>query len=147
MTLPFLRFPHTVSVGNKISQILTTESYIGSESRLRAYLGALKQTRQRPKTFLPLAFRPGQDAQADWGEAQAVIADERVTVQLFVMRLCYAHRTFAIAFPTQRQEAFFAGHVAAFTFFGGVPQRMSYDNLTTLWPPSSPGARWFGSHR
>ncbi|NJK32055.1 MAG: IS21 family transposase [Deltaproteobacteria bacterium] len=119
----------------KIYQILTAEGYTGSASRLRAYVGALKQRRTRPTTFVPLAFQPGQDAQVDWGEAQACIAGERVTVQLFVMRLCYAHRTFAMAFPTQRQEAFFAGHVAAFAFFGGVPQRLSYDNLTTAVAP------------
>lgn len=119
----------------KIYQLLTAEGYIGSESRLRAYIGELKQRRKRPKTFLPLQFQPGQDAQVDWGEAQVVIAGERVTVQLFVMRLCYAHRAFACCFPTQRQEAFFAGHVAAFSFFGGVPQRISYDNLTTAVAP------------
>jgi transposase len=119
----------------KIYQLLATEGYTGSESRLRAYLGALKQTRRPPQTFLPLTFQPGQDAQVDWGEAQVVIAGVRLTVQLFVMRLCYAHRTFACAFPTQRQEAFFAGHVAAFAFFGGVPHRLSYDNLTTAVAP------------
>ena len=34
-----------------------------------------------------------------------------------------------MAFPGQKQEAFFAGHVQAFSFFGGVPHRISYDNL------------------
>jgi hypothetical protein len=85
--------------------------------------------------FLPLEFDPGQDAQVDWGEAQAILAGARVTVQLFVMRLCYSRRTFAMAFPTQRQEAFFDGHVRAFHFFQGVPHRLSYDNLTTAIRP------------
>jgi transposase len=125
--------------GVRIFQILQDEGYTGSDSHLRAYIGQLKQHRQPPKTFLPLAFQPGQDAQADWGEAQAIIAGVRQTVQLFVMRLCYAHRTFAIAFPTQRQEAFFAAHVAAFSFFAGVPHRISYDNLTTAVQPSFTG--------
>jgi transposase len=119
----------------KIYQLLVAEGYSGSHSRLRAYIGALKQRRSRPKTFLPLEFQPGQDAQVDWGEAQVVIAGVRQTVQLFVMRLCYAHRAFACCFPTQRQEAFFQGHVDAFSFFGGVPQRISYDNLTTAVAP------------
>lgn len=121
--------------GVRIFQILQAEGYTGSDSHLRASIGQLKQRRQRPKTFLPLVFQPGQDAQADWGEAQAIIAGERQTVQRFVIRLCYAHRTFAIAFPTQRQEAFFAGHVAAFSFFAGVPHRMSYDHRTTAVQP------------
>lgn len=34
-----------------------------------------------------------------------------------------------MAFPRQRQEALFAGHVAAFEELGGVPRRITYDNL------------------
>lgn len=34
-------------------------------------------------------------------------------------------------FPTQRQESFFWGHIKAFEYFGGVPHRISYDNLGT----------------
>ncbi len=36
-----------------------------------------------------------------------------------------------MAFPTQKQESFFEGHVEAFKHFEGVPHRLSYDNLKT----------------
>lgn len=36
-----------------------------------------------------------------------------------------------MAFPSQKQEAFFYGHACAFEHFGGVPARISYDNLST----------------
>jgi transposase len=81
--------------------------------------------------FLPLEFDPGTDAQVDWGEAEAIIAGVQQTVQFFVMRLCYSRRVFAMAFPAQKQECFFTTHVHAFTHFGGVPHRLTYDNLTT----------------
>src|SRR5215207_6222540 len=116
---------------HRIFQILQSEGYTGSEARIRGYIGELISAQRVPKTFLPLEFDPGQDAQADWGEAQVLMADHPITVQLFVIRLCYSRRTFAMAFPTQRQEAFFDGHVHAFAFFGGVPARLTYDNLTT----------------
>lgn len=58
-----------------------------------------------------------------------ILNGERVTVQLFMMRLCYSRRLFVMAFPVQKQEAFFEGHVQAFHFFEGVPQRIAYDNL------------------
>jgi hypothetical protein len=45
------------------------------------------------------------------------------------MRLCYSRRLFVRAYPTQRQEAFFEGHVLAFQHFQGVPHRLTYDNL------------------
>ena len=34
-----------------------------------------------------------------------------------------------MAFPNQKQEAFFEGHVRAFHHFRGIPHRISYDNL------------------
>ncbi len=36
-----------------------------------------------------------------------------------------------MAFPSQKQESFFYGHTCAFEHFGGVPWRISYDNLST----------------
>ena len=36
-----------------------------------------------------------------------------------------------MTFPSQKQESFFFGHVRAFQHFGGVPARISYDNLAT----------------
>jgi hypothetical protein len=45
------------------------------------------------------------------------------------MRLNYSRRLFMKAFPRQKQEAFFLGHVEAFHHFQGVPHRLSYDNL------------------
>ena len=98
---------------------------------MRHYVGQSRRRRQRPEVYLPLEFDPGMDAQVDWGEAWVEMAGERVEVQLFVLRLCYSRKVFSMAFPTQRQEAFFAGHVAAFAYLGGVPQRLSYDNLKT----------------
>jgi hypothetical protein len=67
----------------------------------------------------------------DWGEAVVIMNQEKVTIQLFVMRLCYSRRTFVMAFPSQKQEAFFSAHMAAFHFFGGVPHTITYDNLKT----------------
>lgn len=120
---------------HKMFTLIQAEGYRGSESRVRVYVGQQRRLRQRPAVFLPLEFDPGQDAQVDWGEAVALLAGAEITFQLFVMRLCYSRRTFAMAFPTQRQEAFFEGHVQAFHHFQGVPQRLTYDNLTTAVKP------------
>jgi len=117
--------------GHKIFERLQAEGYAGSEPSVRAYVGHQRQALRRPAVYLPLEFDPGIDAQVDWGEAVADIAGERATVQLFVMRLCYSRRLFVMAFPSQKQEAFFEGHVQAFRYFGAAPQRLTYDNLGT----------------
>ena len=61
----------------KLYEILRAEGYQGSEARLRGYLGSLHWRQPRVRSFFPLEFDPGQDAQVDWGEAVAVIAGAR----------------------------------------------------------------------
>jgi transposase len=114
---------------HKIYELMEAEGYSGSESNLRRYVGKKRGELKRPPIFIPLQYEPGQDAQVDWGEAVVIMKGERVKAQLFVMRLCYSRRTFVMAFPTQRQEAFFSAHMIAFDFFGGVPHTITYDNL------------------
>ena len=41
----------------------------------------------------------------------------------------YSGRDFVRLYERQDQFAFLGGHVRAFAHFGGVPQRMVYDNL------------------
>ncbi len=116
---------------HKIYERLREEGYQGSEARVRLHMSQWNKAHNAPALFLPLSFEPGQDAQVDWGEAIALIDGVKQTVQVFVIWLSYSRRRFVMAFPTQRQEAFFFGHTCAFEHFGGVPARISYDNLST----------------
>jgi len=117
--------------GHKIYQLLQLEGYRGSESNIHRYVSLQRRARKKRPAYLPLEFDIGQDAQVDWGEAQAEINGVRQTVQMFVLRLNYSKARFVMAFPFQKQEAFFEGHIRAFHFFGGVPRRITYDNLKT----------------
>ena len=117
--------------GHRIYEILEEEGYSGSESSVRHYIAKERKAKKQPKVYLPLEFDPGTDGQVDWGQAEVIMKGEQITVQLFLMRLCYSRRLFVMAFPHQKREAFFAGHVAAFDHFGGIPQRLTYDNLKT----------------
>lgn len=115
----------------KIYRVLRQTGFQGSESTVRYYVSQRRKALRRPAVYLPLTYDPGGDAQVDWGEATVIMQGAQVVVQLFIMRLCYSRKIFVMAFPTQRQEAFLLGHVLAFAHFGGVPQRLSYDNLKT----------------
>jgi len=116
---------------HRIFEIIQAEGYQGSESRLRQYAATRRAANQTPEVFLPLEFEPGADAQVDWGEAVATIHGQKQKVQFFVMHLCYSRRTYAACFPSQNQESFLWAHIQAFKHFGGVPHRISYDNLAT----------------
>ncbi|HVP21173.1 MAG TPA: IS21 family transposase [Anaerolineaceae bacterium] len=116
---------------HKIFEILEGEGYAGSEGAVHNYVCQQRKKRKHRQSYLPLEFDPGQDAQVDWGEAEVEVAGERIMAQLFIMRLNYSRVRFVMAFPFQKQEAFFAGHNQAFHFLGGVPRRITYDNLKT----------------
>jgi len=120
---------------SRIYQRIREAGFAGAESTVRHYVSQMRKKVRRPAVYLPLSFEPGRDAQVDWHpagtRAEVVMQGARTTVQLFVIRLNYSRRTFVMAFPSQKQEAFFQGHVAAFHHFGGVPWRLTYDNLTT----------------
>jgi len=80
------------------------------------------------ETFVPLAHPPGH-GQVDFGEAVAVIGGVRQKIHFFCMDLPQSDACFVKAYPRETTEAFLDGHVAAFAFFGGVPQSLLYDNL------------------
>lgn len=116
---------------HRIYELLVQEGYQGSAGSVHNFVSRERRKRKRREAYLPLEFDPGQDAQVDWGEAEVELGGERVRVNLFIMRLNYSKMRFVVAYPFQKQEAFFDGHVRAFHFFGGVPRRITYDNLKT----------------
>jgi len=86
-----------------------------------------RQQRHQREVFLPLVHPPGH-AQVDFGEADAVIAGKPQRIHFFCLDLPHSDAIFVKAYPAETTEAFLDGQVAAFTFFGGVPQSILYDN-------------------
>jgi transposase len=79
------------------------------------------------EVFVPLTHPPGH-AQADFGEAWAVLGGVRRKVHVLVVDLPQSDAIFLKAYHAETAEALCDGHVAAFDFFGGVPQSILYDN-------------------
>lgn len=53
---------------------------------------------------------------------------------MFTIHLDYSKARFVMAFPFQKQEAFFEVHLQGFHLLGGEPRQITYDNLkTTLY--------------
>lgn len=102
--------------------------FLGAESTIRRYIGQVRRE-LHSDVFIPLSYAPGQIAQVDFGEACAIIGGKQTRAQLFCMKLGYSKQPIAVAMPNQSQESFFEGHVRAFTFLGGVPKQIVYDNL------------------
>jgi transposase len=78
-----------------------------------------------------LNHKPGE-AQVDFGYALVKVSGILRKVAFFVMVLPYSDAFFVMAFERECTESYWEGHVRAFEFFGGVPQRISYDNSKVL---------------
>ena len=61
---------------HKIFLLIQKTGYSGSEGGVHHYICQWKKAQKHSPAFLPLEFEPGQDAQVDWGEAQAEIGAE-----------------------------------------------------------------------
>jgi transposase len=99
--------------------------FTGGYTIVKDYLRSAK-LRAR-EMFVPLTHAPGE-AQADFGEALAVIGGVECKAHYLAMDLPHSDDCFVIAFPAETTEAFLEGHVKAFAYFGGVPSRILYDN-------------------
>jgi transposase len=86
-----------------------------------------EQRRRQREMFVPLSHPPGH-AQADFGEADAILAGIKHRAHFFVMTLPHSDAGFVSAYPAATTEAWQDGHNRAFIFFGGVPQSILYDN-------------------
>ena len=66
----------------------------------------------------------------DFFEVTVEVDGVRVKVWKFLIRLMYSGRDFARLYERCDQLSFLNGHVRAFEYFGGVPQRSIYDSLS-----------------
>lgn len=116
----------------KIQRILLREGTQVGASTVRQLVRRLRmELRGLPAVTVPLVFDPGEEAQVDWGYAEVVMNGEPLLVGVFLATLCYSRRTFIMATPSQNLESFLEAHVQAFEHWGGVPERIAYDNLAT----------------
>ena len=100
----------------------------GFDGRYTIVKDYVRERRRRTREmYIPLTHPPG-DAQCDFGQAKAVIGGGEQTVHYLVMYLPHSDACFVKAYPAETTEAFCDGHVSAFSFLGGVPRSIVYDN-------------------
>jgi len=108
-----------------LERLRAEHGFTGGYTIVKEAVRAWKQTHR--EVFLPLTHPPGE-AQVDFGEAIIKLAGQPTKVALFVMTLPYSGAIFVRVFPRECTETFLEGHRQAFSFFGGVARRISYDN-------------------
>jgi transposase len=107
-------------------------SEMGYEGKYTQVKEAIRETKRlKREVYMPLNHKPGE-AQVDFGYALAKVSGILRKVAFFVMVLPYSDAFFVMAFERECTESYWEGHARAFEFFGGVPQRISYDNSKVL---------------
>ena len=86
-----------------------------------------ERRRRLREMYVPLSHPPGH-VQCDFGQAKAVIGGVERKIHYFVLDLPHSDGCFVKAYPAEATEAFCDGHVSAFTFLGGAPRSILYDN-------------------
>lgn len=118
----------------RLFEDLQREGYAGAYDSVQRFAKRWKEERPAPaaNAFVPLVFAPGDACQFDWSHEHVVLGGVSQTVKLAHFRLSHSRQMFVVAYPRESQEMVFDAHMRAFAFFGGVPQRMIYDNPKTI---------------
>ena len=114
------------------TRLVEEEGFQGSETTVRRWVREWKASQGwgRREAVVPLDPEVAREAEVDWGTAWVRMAGQRRRIKLFVMRSRYSGKAFVRAYPWERQEMFFDGHMHAFEYFGGVFPELVYDNLS-----------------
>jgi transposase len=121
--------------GQRLFEGLQTIGYSGAYDSVQRFVRRWKSSHQGPKlshAFVPLLFLPGDACQFDWSQEQVELGGVLQKIKVAHFRMAYSRQMFVVAYPKEVQEMVLDAHVRAFTFFGGVPARLIYDNLKAV---------------
>jgi transposase len=114
---------------------LQAEGYHGAYDSVQRFVQRWKAAKSGSclaHAFVPLAFAPGEVCQFDWSHEHVELNGVMQTIKVAHFRLTFSRQMFVVAYPRETQEMVFDAHNRAFEFFGGVPERMVYDNLKAV---------------
>lgn len=110
-------------------RLVDEKDFTGGESTIRKVVRDLRKAQSvPPQSSVPLSYEPGEAVQIDWGEVTLYYNKQKVKLHIFCGRLCYSCDIFVQAFFAANEESFLEAQQRMFTFFGGIPRRVIFDN-------------------
>lgn len=114
---------------------LADESGRGKKYGYSQYCALFAEHARTKDVVATLRHEPGRAMLVDWAgdtlEVIDAVTGEATRLYLFVAVLPYSGVVFCRGFTDMKSPSWIAAHVAAFEFFGGVPQLVVPDNPTT----------------
>ena len=105
-------------------------AYQGSYSAVRRFVQRLQP--DEPQAFVRVQCEPGEEMQVDFGSAGQLfdpVSGRLRPAYVFVATLSYSRHQYAELVFDQKVPTWLALHRRAFESFGGVPKRVTPDNL------------------
>jgi transposase len=125
--------------GELLYERIVKLGYSGKKTVMKAYVAGLRRKLSQ-QAVMRFETEPGRQAQVDWKEFGTQVVDGRETkLYAFVMVLGYSRLPFVRFTTNMRQSTLLACHALAFEYFGGVPQKILYDNMRTAFEPDMEG--------
>ena len=103
--------------------------FTGKETIVKDYVR--ERRLRRREMFVPLSHPPSH-AQADFGEADAIIAGVKYRAHFFVMTLPHSDACFVAAYPARRRRPGWTGTTEPLFFSAAFPNRFS-TTTTSVW--------------
>lgn len=110
---------------------LTDEyDYTGSYSPVQRYIKAWRHAHRAPGDgYIELTWYPGT-AQVDFGQADAIIDGQRMTLHILIVTFPYSNMRFIQAYRGETAECVCHGLRTVFEHIGGAPRQLIFDNAT-----------------
>jgi len=125
--------------GELIFERLLKLGYSGKISVMKDYVASVRR-KLETQAVIRFETEPGRQAQVDWKEFGRQLVDGKLMkLYAFVMVLGYSRKAFVLFTSSMDTATLLACHIRAFTYFGGVPHEILYDNMRTAFQPDAEG--------
>jgi len=125
----------------RVMEEIQSLGYEGGYSILKEHIRIIRpEAVKTPRP--PIDHPPGDEGQMDWSPHKVLINGRPRLVQTGSIVLCYSRWLCIHHFTDQTLPRVIALHEKAFRELGAVPERMTYDNMTTVGRHVGPGKVW-----
>jgi transposase len=131
---PYLerRMAEGVLNARKLYGEILAQGYPGKESKVREFVHERRPDKE-PIGSVRFETAPGEQGQVDWGSFGFITHNGRTyRLYAFVMTLGWSRASYLRFTISADTTWFIRCHLHAFTYLGGVPKRLLYDNLKSV---------------
>jgi len=138
------RMAEGVLNARKLYGEILAQGYPGKESKVREFVHERRPDKE-PMGTVRFETAPGEQGQVDWGSFGFITHQGRTyRLYAFVMTLGWSRACYLRFTISADTTWFIRCHLHAFTYLGGVPRRLLYDNLKSvvLWRDAEDVVHW-----